>query len=44
MVLGVVVGIIFSNFDGGKNLIQDWIKPFGKIFINSLKLIAVPLI
>ena len=44
MVLGVIVGIIFSNFDGGKNLIQDWIKPFGKIFINSLKLIAVPLI
>jgi len=44
MILGVIIGIIFSNFDGGKNLIQDWIKPFGKIFINSLKLIAVPLI
>ena len=22
----------------------DWVKPFGTIFINSLKLIAVPLI
>ncbi len=44
MVLGVLVGVIFSNFEGGKELIQDWIKPFGKIFINSLKLIAVPLI
>ncbi len=44
MVLGVVIGILFSNFDGGKQLIQDWVKPFGKIFINSLKLIAVPLI
>ena len=44
MVLGVTLGIIFSNFDGGKQLIQDWVKPFGKIFINSLKLIAVPLI
>jgi len=44
MVLGVGVGIVFSNFEGGKQLIQDWIKPFGKIFINSLKLIAVPLI
>ena len=44
MVLGVLIGVVFSNFEGGKEIIQDWIKPFGKIFINSLKLIAVPLI
>ena len=44
MILGITIGIVFSNFEGGKQLIQDWIKPFGKIFINSLKLIAVPLI
>ncbi len=44
MTLGVLVGVLFSNLEGGKELIQDWIKPFGKIFINSLKLIAVPLI
>jgi Na+/H+-dicarboxylate symporter len=44
MALGVVVGVLMSNFDGGKELVQDWIKPFGKIFINSLKLIAIPLI
>ena len=44
MVLGVALGIAFSNFEGDKQLIQDWVKPFGKIFINSLKLIAVPLI
>ncbi len=44
MILGVGVGVLFSNIEGGKQLIQDWIKPFGKIFINSLKLIAVPLI
>jgi Na+/H+-dicarboxylate symporter len=44
MVLGVLVGVIFSNFENGRELIQDWVKPFGKIFINSLKLIAVPLI
>jgi len=44
MVLGVVIGVLFSNFEGGKQLIQDWIKPFGTIFIKSLKLIAVPLI
>ena len=44
MVLGVGVGFIMTQFDGGKEFVQDWIKPFGKIFINSLKLIAVPLI
>lgn len=44
MVLGVVVGLAFTQFDGGKEIIQDWVKPFGTIFINSLKLIAVPLI
>lgn len=44
MALGVIVGLIFSNFEGGKEIVQDWIKPFGAIFINSLKLIAIPLI
>ena len=44
MALGVIFGIIMSNFDFGKELISDWIKPFGTIFINSLKLIAIPLI
>ncbi len=44
MVLGVIVGILMANVDGGKEFVQDWIKPFGKIFINSLKLIAIPLI
>lgn len=44
MVLGVLFGILMSSFDEGKGLVQDWVKPFGTIFINSLKLIAVPLI
>jgi proton glutamate symport protein len=44
MALGVLVGFLTTNIDGGKEIIQDWIKPFGNIFINSLKLIAVPLI
>ena len=44
MALGVIFGIIMSNFDFGKELISDWIKPFGTIFINSLKLIAIPMI
>lgn len=44
MVVGVLVGLLMTQVDGGKELVQDWIKPFGKIFINALKLIAVPLI
>lgn len=44
MFLGVLVGILMSNFDWGMKFVQDWIKPFGNIFINSLKLIAIPLI
>lgn len=44
MVVGVVVGLLMTNIEGGKEIIRDWIKPFGSIFINALKLIAVPLI
>tara|TARA_B100001173_G_scaffold310718_1_gene325940 strand:- start:112 stop:1374 length:1263 start_codon:yes stop_codon:yes gene_type:complete len=45
MVLGILFGLLMSNFDQfGKQLISDWIKPFGTIFINCLKLIAIPLI
>ena len=33
-----------TMIDGGMGVVQDWIKPFGTIFINSLKLIAIPLI
>jgi Na+/H+-dicarboxylate symporter len=44
MVLGVVVALLLNNFSWGAKFIGDWIKPFGTIFINALKLIAVPLI
>ncbi len=45
MFLGVLFGFLMSNFDQtGKDVISDWIKPFGTIFINALKLIAIPLI
>lgn len=42
--LGVLFGILFLQFSGGKEFIVDWVKPFGTIFINLLKLIAIPLI
>lgn len=44
MALGVVFALIMTNFSWGDDFIGDWIKPFGTIFIKSLKLIAVPLI
>jgi len=44
MALGVIFALILSNFEWGADFIGDWIKPFGTIFINALKLIAVPLI
>ncbi len=43
MVLGVIFGIIAAQL-GWTKFVVDWIKPFGTIFINSLKLIAIPLI
>lgn len=44
MVLGVLFGILASNFNWGKQFVTDWISPFGTIFIRLLKLIAIPLI
>ncbi|MDF0705794.1 dicarboxylate/amino acid:cation symporter [Flagellimonas okinawensis] len=44
MALGVLFALLMVQFDWGPKIVSDWIKPFGNIFINSLKLIAVPLI
>ncbi len=44
MILGIAFGFIMNSVDGGKEFVTDWIAPFGKIFINLLKMIAVPLI
>ncbi|WP_430408307.1 dicarboxylate/amino acid:cation symporter [Kordia sp.] len=44
MVIGILFGLLMTTFEGGKEIVQDWIKPFGKIFIKCLKMIAIPLI
>ncbi|SDL12459.1 Na+/H+-dicarboxylate symporter [Salinimicrobium catena] len=44
MAAGVIFALLMTNFSWGAEFIGDWIKPFGNIFINALKLIAVPLI
>ncbi|MGA0415043.1 MAG: dicarboxylate/amino acid:cation symporter [Flavobacteriaceae bacterium] len=44
MFAGVLLGIALSFISFGPEFIKNWIKPFGTIFINLLKLIAMPLI
>jgi Na+/H+-dicarboxylate symporter len=48
ILIGMLAGVLFAflmvRFEWGPRFISDWIKPFGNIFINALKLIAVPLI
>lgn len=43
MALGILWGMVASSV-GLVSFTTDWIKPFGTIFINLLKLIAVPLV
>jgi len=44
MFMGIIFGLGLSFFPAGKIFISNFIKPFGTIFINLLKLIAIPLI
>lgn len=47
IIIGLVLGLIFGVIaaaQGWGGFTSDWIAPFGKIFINLLKLIAVPLV
>lgn len=44
MVLGILFGYLMTFWSGGAPFINDWVAPFGTIFIRLLKLIAIPLI
>ena len=44
MALGVIFGLLMSFINGGSEFVGEFVKPFGTIFINLLKLIAIPLI
>lgn len=43
LILGLVYGVVAASAGWGQ-FTSDWITPFGTIFINLLKLIAVPLV
>jgi Na+/H+-dicarboxylate symporter len=44
MLGGILFGFVMLQLSWGTSFVQNWIKPFGTIFVNLLKLIAVPLI
>lgn len=47
IILGLIAGLIYgiiASLSGWGQFTTDWITPFGVIFINLLKLIAVPLV
>lgn len=47
IIIGLILGVIWavlSSALGWSEFTLDWIDPFGTIFINLLKLIAVPLV
>ena len=47
IIIGLILGTIFgiaSAINGWANFTQDYIAPFGTIFLDLLKLIAVPLV
>ena len=42
--LGLIFGLVVINTSISNSFTLDYIKPFGTIFINGLKMIAVPLV
>ena len=47
IIIGLVLGLAFGIFAASQGLgdfTSAWVAPFGKIFLNLLKLIAVPLV
>ena len=44
MIAGVVFGYLLAQPSWGPEFVKDWIKPIGNIFVDLLRLIAIPLI
>ncbi len=47
IILGLVLGLVFgivAAANGWLTFVKHWIAPFGDIFLNALKLVAVPLV
>ncbi|MGY8918192.1 MAG: cation:dicarboxylate symporter family transporter, partial [Flavobacteriales bacterium] len=47
VIIGLILGVVYAWMSvrfGWNEFTLNWIQPFGDIFINLLKLIAVPLV
>ncbi|MDL2222323.1 dicarboxylate/amino acid:cation symporter [Parabacteroides sp. OttesenSCG-928-N08] len=44
MLIGIAIGIVALYIEGGVEFTQDWIRPWGQVFIRLLQLIAIPLV
>ena len=47
IIIGLILGVLFgilAAVNQWADFTQDWIAPFGTIFVNLLRLIAVPLV
>ncbi|HLW21389.1 MAG TPA: cation:dicarboxylase symporter family transporter, partial [Cyclobacteriaceae bacterium] len=44
LVLGLIFGLVVIKTNISPDFTIDYIKPIGTIFINALKMIAVPLV
>jgi len=44
MLIGIGIGLIGLRFSNGPVFIQEWIRPWGQLFIRLLQLIAIPLV
>jgi len=43
MCIGIIAGLIAINING-QQFIIDWVRPWGRVFIRLLQLVAVPLV
>ncbi|WP_161602619.1 dicarboxylate/amino acid:cation symporter [Thermomonospora catenispora] len=43
LVLGTAVGALIYNV-GSEDVVEDWLDPFGGVYVNLLKLIVLPLV
>ena len=44
MIIGIIIGFVALSFSEGVGFVNDWIRPWGNLFIRLLQMIAVPLV
>ncbi|WP_165495209.1 dicarboxylate/amino acid:cation symporter [Actinomadura roseirufa] len=44
LVLGVITGVLIHNFADGGDTAEDWLDPFGDVYVSLLKVVVVPLV